>query len=318
MTIGDAQLERNKKIVRSFKECQGTKDQDATMREIMSPDYRRIRGGLVNLADNAHGQGWPEPGLFLRKALPDRVDRIEAIVGEGDRVAMLWRLNATHTGNLFGIPPTGKPIDIYEAGFFKVVDGKIVEGWFMCDELGILLQVGRQLPKRNDGRIIAPHVEEEGDAPDTLVDRLVASGKPTQQELNKARVAKSRSRLMLQDDRGERVRRRNGLPQLHEYGERAGFAHEDIDHAFPDRSDSVVRALAEGDSVWMRYNMRGTNTQSFYGHPPTGERCVVSEVAIAKFSGDAWVEEWYMADGLGALLKLGAVDMLGKLGCAPA
>ena len=124
MTEANARLERNKAIVRSFKECQGTKDQDATMKEIMSPDYNRIRGGLINLAENAEGQDFPAPGLFLRKALPDRVDAIENIVAEGDRVAMLWRLNATHTGNLFGIPPTGKKIDIYEAGFFRVVDGK--------------------------------------------------------------------------------------------------------------------------------------------------------------------------------------------------
>ena len=316
MTAGNT-LERNKSIVRSFKECQGTTDQEATMREIMSPDYRRIRGGLINLADNAEGQGWPEPGLFLRKALPDRVDRIENIVAEGDRVAMLWRLNATHTGNLFGIPATGRAIDIYEAGFFKVVDEKIVEGWFMCDELGLLLQLERQMPKRSDGRIVVPRVDEEGDAPDTLVDRAIAGGKPTQQELNKARLVKSRSKLMLQDDRGDRTRTRYGLPQLHEYGKREGLAQEDMDYAFPDRSDSIVRALAEGDSIWMRYNMRGTNTQRFYGRAATGERCVISEVAIARFAGDTWAEEWYMADGLGALLQLDALDILEKLGCKP-
>src|ERR687886_465404 len=68
----------------------GPKDQDVTMREIMSPSYDRVRGGLVNLAENAEGQEFPVPGLFLRKALPDRVDVIENIVAEGDRVAMLW------------------------------------------------------------------------------------------------------------------------------------------------------------------------------------------------------------------------------------
>ena len=159
MHTSPAELEHNKAIVRSFKECQGTKDQDATMREIMAPNYNRIRGGLINLAENAEGQDFPPPGLFLRKALPDRVDAIEDIVAEGDRVAMRWRLNATHTGNLFGIPPTGRKIDIYEVGFFRVVEGKIVEGWFMCDELGLLIQLGRQrhvpIAKIN-GRAVRP------------------------------------------------------------------------------------------------------------------------------------------------------------------
>lgn len=317
MSTRNSTLERNKAVVRSFKECQGTKDQEATMREIMSPDYKRIRGGLVNLADNAAGQGWPEPGLFLRKALPDRVDRIEGIVAEGDRVAMLWRLNATHTGNLFGIPPTGRKIDIYEAGFFQVIDGRIVEGWFMCDELGLLLQLERQMPRRKDGMVVVPHVEGRGDAPDTLVDAVNSAASSTPQERNKARLAKSRSKLVPPDDRGDLVRKRHGLPQLHEYGERNGCAQQDIDYAFPDRSDSIVRALAEGDEVWMRYNMRGTHTQGFYGLPPTGQRCVISEVAIARFAGEKWAQEWYMSDGLGALLQLGALDMLEELGCKP-
>ena len=166
--VNDArsQLENNKRIVRSFKTCQGTKDQDATMREILAPDYKRLRGGLVNLATNAEGQGFPEPGLFLRKAFPDRVDVIEDIIAEDDRVGMLWRLQATHTGNLFGIPPTGKKIDVYEIGFFRVADNKITEGWFMCDEFGLLIQLGAQMPRRKDGRFKPPPVTDAGDNAD--------------------------------------------------------------------------------------------------------------------------------------------------------
>src|ERR1044072_9505798 len=104
------------------------------MKEIMSPQYKPIRGGSVHLAESAHGQGFPEPGLFLRKALPDRVDAIEDIVADGDRGTVIWRLQATYTDNFVGIPPTGKKIDILEIGFFRVVAGKIVEGWFMADE----------------------------------------------------------------------------------------------------------------------------------------------------------------------------------------
>lgn len=288
MSATNSQLDRNKAIVRSFKESQGTKDQDATMREIMSPDYKRTRGGLINLADNAAGQGWPEPGLFLRTALPDRVDKIEDIAAEGEYVAMMWRLNATHTGNLFGIPPTGRTIDIYEVGFFRVVDGKIVEGWFMCDELALLIQLERPMPKRKDGSIVAPHVSDEGDAPDARMARFTSQGAGA------------------------------GLPtQLRDYAERSGVAQQDLAHALTDRSDRVARVVTEGDKVWSRFNLRGTNTQSFYGLPPTGKRCVIAEVGIARAAGEDWAEPWYLADGLGALLQLGALGILEKLGCKP-
>jgi predicted ester cyclase len=310
-----SQLERNKEIVRSFKECQGTKEQDTTLARIMAPDYNRIRGGLINLAENAEGQGFPAPGLFLRTALPDRVDVIEDIVAEGDRVAMLWRLNATHTGNLFGIPPTGKRIEIYEVGFFRVVDEKIVEGWFMCDELALLLQLGRQMPKRKDRRRVVPHVPDEGEEADTLVAQLTAAGVRTAEDRNKLEVARSKSKSQARERAPHYVQKRWGFQHLREYGQANGFPQLGPHHAFPDREDRIVRLLSEGAKVWTRFNLRATNTESLYGVPATNKRCVVSEVGVCGFAGAEWTQGWYFADELGLLLQLDALHVLEKLGC---
>jgi predicted ester cyclase len=312
-----SQLENNKRLVRSFKTCQGTKDQDGTMKEILAPDYKRLRGGLVNLAANAEGQDFPEPGLFLRKAFPDRVDVIEDIVAEGDRVGMLWRLQATHTGNLFGIPPTGKKIDVYEVGFFRVADDKIVEGWFMCDELGLLIQLGAQMPRRQDGRLIAPPVTDAGEDGDDVVERLETNASRTQQDRNKLEVARSKSSYKQPGDRSNYVQKRWGLQHLREYGEANGLVQFDPSHAFPGRNDRILGLLAENDKVWMRFNLRGTNTQSFYGLPPTNRRCEMAEVGIARFQGEEWIEGWYLADGIGLLLRMDALRLLEKLGCKP-
>ena len=318
MNPSPAELERNKAIVRSFKECQGTKDQDATMREIMAPTYNRVRGGLINLADNAEGQDFPAPGLFLRTALPDRVDVIEDIVAEGDRVAMIWRLNATHTGNLFGIPPTGRTIDIHEAGFFRVAEGKIVEGWFMCDELGLLMQLGRQMPKRKDGRVIAPHVTEEGASADAFIEKIMARGAALQPERNKLEILRSKSSTAQpQRKSANYVHPRSGFRHLHDYGRRNGLAPSGPNQAFPDRDDRIVRLVAEGDKVWTQFNLYGTHSRPFYDIEATNRRCVVSEVGICRFAGDEWVQGWYFADELGLLLQLDALRVLEKLGCVP-
>jgi predicted ester cyclase len=55
--------------------------------------------------------------------------KIWALVAEGDRVAARMTVEATHTGELFGIAPTGKQLtfDIYE--FVRVADGRIAERW---------------------------------------------------------------------------------------------------------------------------------------------------------------------------------------------
>jgi SnoaL-like polyketide cyclase len=51
-------------------------------------------------------------------------------------------MRGTHTGQLFGIPPTGKPIEILEAGIWRLADGLVVEAWFFGDELRLLRQLG--------------------------------------------------------------------------------------------------------------------------------------------------------------------------------
>ena len=310
-------LERNKAVVRRYKECQGAKDESAAVRELLAPGYVRLRGGLANLANNARDQGFPGPGRFLREAFPDRVDVIEDIIAEDDRVGVLWRLTGTHTGNLYGIPPTGRRVDIHEIGLLRLADGRITEGWFMADELGLLKQLSTQLPPRKDGQLLVPPVTDAGEDGDVVVKRLMAAQPTTQQDRNKLKVARSKSSFVQKEDRAHFVQRRWGLQHLRDYGEANGVVQFDPSHAFPGRNDRITGLLAEGNKVWMQFNLRGTNTQSFYGLPPTGRRCEMAEVSISTFVGDTWVEGWVLADGVAILLQLGALQLLAKLGCRP-
>jgi predicted ester cyclase len=54
----------------------------------------------------------------------------------------VWTMRGTHTGQLFGIPATGQPIEILEAGIWHLVDGQVIEAWFFGDELRLLRQLG--------------------------------------------------------------------------------------------------------------------------------------------------------------------------------
>jgi predicted ester cyclase len=162
-------LERNKALVLRFKKAQGTADEAAVMKEVLAPGYKRVRGGMHHLGANAAGQGFPGAGNFLRAAIPDRVDVIEEVIAEGDRVGILFRLTGTHQGNLFGIAPTGKKLDVYEAAILRIANNQIVEGWFMADEAGLLKQLGASLPERKDGRRIVPPVTGAGEDPDAVL-----------------------------------------------------------------------------------------------------------------------------------------------------
>jgi predicted ester cyclase len=80
--------------------------------------------------------------------------------------------------------------------------------------------------------------------------------------------------------------------------------------AFPGRNDRITGLIAEGEKVWMGFNLRGTHAASFYGFAPTGRRVEMPEVGIMRVVDGKWVESWYFGDELGMLLQLGAVHML--------
>ena len=306
-----ALLERNKAVALRFKKSQGTPEEAEVMREILAPDYKRFRGGMENLANNARGQGYPGTGSYLRGSFPDRVDVIEDIIAEGDRVGLLFRLTGTHRGNLFGIPPTGKKVDVYEIAFLRIVDGRITEGWFMADEAGMLKQLGAKLPPRKDGKLIAPPVTDAGEDGDVVLQRLTAKPPASREDLNKAIIARSKSSQASSADRSpDHKQRRLGLQHLRDYGVAHGTAEFTPTRAFPGRNDRITGLIAEGDKVWMQFNLRGTHTASFYGLPPTGRRVEMPEVGIMRVVDGKWVESWYFGDELGILLQLGAVDML--------
>ena len=307
MTAAD--LEHNKKIVRSFKECQHTKDEAAVMREILAPGYKRLRPGMLNLGNNARGAGFPETAQGLFEAFPDRVDAIEDIIAEGDRVGMIWRLQGTHLGNLFGIAPTGKKIDVWEIGVFRIADGRITEAWFMVDEVGLLRQLGVNLPRRGDGQRIMPAPPAAGEFAEDVVRRLTTEPASAQQR-NKIIVARSKTMPPPKEDRAHHTLRHWGMQHMRDYAEANGVEKFDPTSAFPDRLDHITGLIAEGDRVWMLFNLRGHNNASFYGLAPTGRFVEMAEVGIMKFDNGRWTDSWYYADGLAMLLHLGATHLI--------
>ena len=68
--------------------------------------------------------------------------------------------------------------------------------------------------------------------------------------------------------------------------------------------------MAEGDTVWMRFNTGGTHTGTLAGIAPTGRTVGVPVAMIARFVDGRWVESWTFADELGFMLQLGRPELL--------
>jgi steroid delta-isomerase-like uncharacterized protein len=71
---------------------------------------------------------------------------VQEAVADGDIVALRIIHRGVHNGNYVGIPPTGKRVAIPEIAWYRVRDGKVVEGRLMLNAFDVLNQLGI-LPK---------------------------------------------------------------------------------------------------------------------------------------------------------------------------
>ena len=78
---------------------------------------------------------------FFRQATPGKHE-IRLQVAEGDFVVSLIVGLGTHTGELFGIPPTNREVETEGIAIHRVRDGKIIEYWAVSDVARVLQQVG--------------------------------------------------------------------------------------------------------------------------------------------------------------------------------
>jgi predicted ester cyclase len=49
-----------------------------------------------------------------------------------------WRLLGTHEGDIRGIAPTGRGIELKGNAIYRVDDGKLMERWVVSDVYGLL------------------------------------------------------------------------------------------------------------------------------------------------------------------------------------
>jgi predicted ester cyclase len=64
------------------------------------------------------------------------------MVVTADKIAVRVVMTGTHTGDLFGIAPTGKYVSVNQFQIERIENGKIVEHWRQTDDLGMLRQLG--------------------------------------------------------------------------------------------------------------------------------------------------------------------------------
>jgi steroid delta-isomerase-like uncharacterized protein len=108
--------------------------------ELVAGDYVST---VVGVPEQIRGpQGFREFVVTYRTAFPDLHISIDEQIAEGDIVVTRWTGTGTHEGELMGIPATGKQVTTAGINIDRIAGGKLVAGWALFDQLGLLQQIG--------------------------------------------------------------------------------------------------------------------------------------------------------------------------------
>jgi len=82
---------------------------------------------------------------LIRRAYPDHRTIIRDIIIEGDRAAVWYVWEGTHTGEGLSLPPTGRKVSVNGCDVFIFKDGKVAEEWDNEGFLGLFRQLGYEI-----------------------------------------------------------------------------------------------------------------------------------------------------------------------------
>ncbi|MFB7516933.1 ester cyclase [Streptomyces sp. NPDC056144] len=92
---------------------------------------------------DAHGMDALRREAEMWRGAFDFAFTVEDQLADGDRVCTRWTWNGTHVGDFMGLQPTGQKVSMTGTVIHRFRDdGKIVEGWWQYDLLGLMGQLG--------------------------------------------------------------------------------------------------------------------------------------------------------------------------------
>jgi steroid delta-isomerase-like uncharacterized protein len=108
--------------------------------ELVADDYV---GHIPGTPQPIRGKnGYREFVTTYLSAFPDGTITIDDQIAEGELVATRWTGRGTNTGELMGMPPSGREVTLPGITYSRIVDGTLRESWVIWDTLSMLQQLG--------------------------------------------------------------------------------------------------------------------------------------------------------------------------------
>ncbi len=132
--------EGNKNLVRRLFEEVWNKGNLQVTDDLLTPNYAHHDSSTPDLGRGPEGE--KKRATLYHTAFPDLRLTVEDIIAEGETVVARWSCRGTHKGDLNGIAPTGKRVNITGISIARFTNGKMSEGFVHWDALSLMQQLG--------------------------------------------------------------------------------------------------------------------------------------------------------------------------------
>jgi predicted ester cyclase len=151
-----AQRARRKALVRQLVEEGVNQGHLEVVDAVLAPTYRGP------LPDGTGPQAVKELLGRYRRAVPDAQWTIEEQIAERDTVVTRFMARGTQQGPLWGLPATGKRVQVAGVLISRFRGEAIVAQWGQVDALGLLQQLGVMPPLALDQAVVVARVLQAG------------------------------------------------------------------------------------------------------------------------------------------------------------
>ena len=130
--------EENKALARKFMEEVMNKRNVSAIPQLVAANFVGYQG-----AQTIEGQeGLKQMANMYLTAFPDVKITVLDQLAVGDKVVTRWKATGTHKGDLMGMKPSGKKVNVTGITIDRIAKGKIVEEWEEFDSAGMMQQIG--------------------------------------------------------------------------------------------------------------------------------------------------------------------------------
>jgi len=296
-------IEQNKSLVRRYVEDVWGKGQTTLVAQLAASD----------ICDHNPMPGQPrgmEGQRFavdtFRRAIPDMRITVDLLVAEGDRVVDRWTCSGTQTGELFGLPPSGKRFTFTGTDMFRISNGKAAELWHMEDMLTMMQQLGA-IPAASQAGTTTGRSSGAMAAPSNGAKTLSAEAK-------RALIRRAYLEFIDRSHPAAADELLTGDYKGHFSGAAPVSGREEFKQfisayntAMSDHHAEVADIVVEGDLAACRVTFTGKHTGRLKDIAPTGKQVRGTGLSVFRFSGDRVAEQWANSDDFGLLQQIGVI-----------